>query len=93
MSSAASSSSATKWILPEMAIWASAPPSSSAVTSSPVTDLMTWGPVMNIWAFLVMMMKSVSAGEYEAPPAQGPAMMAICGTTPDSFTLAKNILP
>ena len=88
MSIAASSSSATKWMLPEVDMCASAPPSSSAVTSSPVTDLMTPGPVMNIWAFFVMMMKSVSAGEYEAPPAHGPAMTATCGTTPDSLTFA-----
>ena len=52
-----------KWITPEWAMWASAPPSASAVICSPVTCLMTWGPVMNIWALRVMMMKSVSAGE------------------------------
>ena len=63
MSTAASSSSATKWMLPEVDMCASAPPRSSAVTSSPVTDLMTPGPVMNMWAFFVMMMKSVRAGE------------------------------
>ena len=44
-------------------MWASAPPSASAVICSPVTCLMTWGPVMNIWALRVMMMKSVKAGE------------------------------
>jgi hypothetical protein len=44
------------------AMWASAPPSSSWVTSSPVTCLMTLGPVMNMWALRVWMMKSVSAG-------------------------------
>ena len=44
-------------------MWASAPPSASAVICSPVTCLMTWGPVMNIWAWRVWMMKSVRAGE------------------------------
>jgi hypothetical protein len=32
---------------------------------------------MNMCAWRVWMMKSVSAGEYAAPPAQGPAMMEI----------------
>ena len=42
----------------------------------------------DIWAFSrVMMMKSVSAGLYAAPPAQGPAMTEICGTTPEACTL------
>ena len=62
MRTAWESSSATKWTTPER-ICASAPPSSSDVTSSPVTDLMTLGPVMNMWALRVWMMKSVSAGE------------------------------
>ncbi len=68
-------------------MWASAPPSSSEVTCSPVTCAMTLGPVMNMWAWRVWMMKSVSAGEYAAPPAHGPAMIEICGTTPESRTL------
>ena len=29
-----------------------------------------------------MKMKSVMAGEYTAPPAQGPMMAEICGITP-----------
>ena len=41
----------------------SAPPRSSAVTCSPVTWAITLGPVMNIVALRVWMMKSVSAGE------------------------------
>ena len=44
-------------------MWASGPPSASSVTSSPVTCLMTLGPVMNIRAARVWMMKSVRAGE------------------------------
>ena len=59
---ACSSSSATKWVTPDSAMWASAPPSASAVTFSPVTCSITLGPVMNMWALRVWMMKSVSAG-------------------------------
>src|SRR5665647_2381001 len=74
-------------------MWAPGPPSSSAVTVSPVICLITSGPVMNIRDASVWMMKSVSAGEYAAPPAQGPAMIEICGTAPDSATFWKNTLP
>ena len=43
---------------------ATAPPSSSGVTSSCVTVLITSGPVMNmLLVFFTMMMKSVIAGE------------------------------
>ena len=38
-----------------------------------------------------MKMKSVSAGEYTAPPAQGPMMALICGTTPEASTFAWKI--
>ena len=42
----------------------SAPPRVSWSTTSPVTDLITWGPVMKMWLVpRVMMTKSVSAGE------------------------------
>jgi hypothetical protein len=34
-----------------------------------------------------MKMKSVIAGEYTAPPAHGPMIMLICGTTPEAITL------
>ena len=41
-----------------------APPKSSKVISSPVTLLMTSGPVMNMYeVFFTMKMKSVMAGE------------------------------
>ena len=36
---------------------------------------------------LIMKVKSVMAGEYTAPPAQGPMISEICGTTPDASTL------
>ena len=50
-----------------------APPSSSAVTSSCVTVFTTSGPVTNMYELsFTMKMKSVIAGEYTAPPAHGP---------------------
>ena len=85
---ASRSSSAIKWTLPLTEACISAPPTSSMLTSRPVTALITCGPVMNMCALCrVMMIQSISAGEYDAPPAHGPAMMAICGTTPDNSTL------
>jgi len=43
---------------------------------------------MNMWLLSrTMKMKSVIAGEYTAPPAHGPRMTEICGTTPDDNTL------
>ncbi|OAV73866.1 hypothetical protein Barb7_02735 [Bacteroidales bacterium Barb7] len=38
-----------------------------------------------------MILKSVKAGEYTAPPAQGPKIPEICGTTPDDNILRWNI--
>ncbi len=37
-----------------------------------------------------MKMKSVIDGEYTAPPAHGPMMTEIWGTTPLAFTLRQN---
>ena len=69
-----------------------APPSSSKPTSSPVTARMTSGPVMNMLDVpSAMTMKSVSAGEYTAPPADGPRIRLICGITPDAATLRRKI--
>ena len=62
-----------KWITPEWVMWASGPPSASAVTVSPVTCLMTCGPVMNICALRVWMMKSVSAGTVGGAAGAGAA--------------------
>ena len=68
--------------------WLIAPPSSSSVTSSPVTVFTTSGPVMNMWLdSRTMKMKSVIAGLYTAPPAHGPRITEICGTTPLDSTL------
>ena len=69
-----------------------APPSSSKVTSSPVTVFTTSGPVMNMWEVsLTISTKSVMAGEYTAPPAEGPMIIDSCGTTPEAWTLRQKI--
>ena len=71
---------------------AAAPPRSSFVTSSWVTVLMTSGPVMNMYEVCsVIRMKSVSAGEYTAPPAHGPRIALICGTTPEASMLRRKM--
>ena len=50
------------------------------------------GPVMNICEMpSTMIVKSVIAGEYTAPPAHGPAIKLICGTTPEACTLRQKI--
>ena len=73
---------------PERVAWVIAPPSCSALTSSPVTVRTTSGPVMNMWLVpWTMKTKSVSAGEYTAPPADGPSTTLICGTTPEARAL------
>ena len=82
------SSGETKWHTPLLDAWLIAPPSSSSVTSSPVTVFTTSGPVMNMWLdSRTMKMKSVIAGLYTAPPAHGPRITEICGTTPLDSTL------
>ena len=43
---------------------------------------------MNMWLVpSTMRVKSVMAGEYTAPPAHGPMISEICGTTPEAITL------
>ncbi len=69
-----------------------APPSSSMETSSPVTVLITSGPVMNMCEVSrTMNVKSVMAGEYTAPPAHGPMITLICGITPLARTLRSKM--
>ena len=65
---------------------------SSNSTSSPVTVLMTSGPVMNVCEVLTMTVKSVMAGEYTAPPAQGPMINEIWGS-PGGVHIALEDLP
>ncbi len=57
------SSGETKVATPDLEAWLLAPPSSSSVTSSPVTVFTTSGPVMNMCELSsTMKMKSVMAG-------------------------------
>ena len=59
-----SSSSAARCATPDFVLCVIAPPSDSKSTSSPVTVLMTSGPVMNMCEVsFTMKMKSVMAGE------------------------------
>jgi len=89
-----SSLPAMKWATPLTWLWVVAPPRASMFTSSPVTALITCGPVINIWLVLAtIMIKSVRAGEYTAPPAQGPIITEICGITPEAMVLRKKISP
>ena len=41
--------------------------------------------------FSIIRVKSVSAGEYTAPPAHGPKIPLICGITPEASMLRSNI--
>ena len=69
-----------------------APPSSSLVTSSCVTVLITSGPVTNMYEVsLTITLKSVMAGLYTAPPAQGPMIAEICGMTPEASVLRRKM--
>src|SRR5439155_6418529 len=81
-----------KCATPDLDAWVEAPPSSSKVTSSPVTVFTTSGPVMNMYDVpSIMKKKSVIAGEYTAPPAHGPITSEICGITPLHCTLRQKI--
>ena len=65
-----------------------APPRSSNEISSPSTVFTTSGPVTNmVPAFFTIITKSVIAGEYTEPPADGPMLAVIWGTTPDASWL------
>jgi len=64
LSRASFSPPSAKWAAPDVEAWVTAPPSSSKLTSSPVTVSTTSGPVMNMWLVsLTMKTKSVIAGE------------------------------
>src|SRR6476620_1039202 len=63
----------------------SPPPSASSDTSSPVTSLITSGPVTNMYPWSrTATTRSVWIGEYTAPPAHLPRMMETSGTRPRS---------
>ena len=92
MAMASSSVFAVKWHTPDLVPCTLAPPSCSCVTSSPSTVLTTAGPVRNIYeVFSIISVKSVSAGLYTAPPAQGPMMAEIWGMTPEAMMLRWKI--
>ena len=57
--------------------------SPSSRRSGPVTNMNDVPRTMNV--------KSVIAGEYTAPPAQGPRIAEICGTTPDASVLRRKM--
>ncbi len=79
---------AAKCATPLFSAWVIAPPRSSNEISSPRTVFTTSGPVTNIVpAFSTIITKSVIAGEYTAPPADGPMLAVICGTTPEANSL------
>ena len=80
---ALSSSRSTRWQTP-LRSWTRGPPSAAASISSPSASRTTPGPVRNIAASSVIMIRSVSAGEYAPPPADAPETTEICGTTPVS---------
>ena len=64
------------------------------VTCSPVTSATTSGPVRNMELVpRAITTKSVSAGEYTAPPAQGPRIREIWGITPEASTLRTKTSP
>ena len=78
--------------MPDVPPCTSAPPSFSKSTSSCVTVFTTLGPVTNMYEMpRTMKMKSVIAGLYTAPPAQGPRIALICGTTPDARVLRRKM--
>ena len=53
-----------------------------------VLQISSSGPVTNIVAdFSTIITKSVIAGEYTEPPADGPMLAVICGITPDANSL------
>ena len=76
---------ATKCATPLFIPCVIAPPKSSNEISSPKTVFTTSGPVTNIVpAFSTIITKSVIAGEYTEPPADGPILAVICGITPEA---------
>ncbi len=57
-----------------------------------MTVFTTFGPVTNMKLTpRTMWTKSVMAGLYTAPPAQGPRMAEICGTTPEARVLRRKM--
>ena len=92
----ASSSSAARWsTTPEVRAWTSPPPSSSAVTISPVAALTRGGPPRKIVpCSRTMIVSSHIAGTYAPPAVHEPMTAAICGIpSADSWAWLKKIRP
>src|SRR5712692_3839949 len=82
----------TKCATPDVAPCTSAPPRPSKSTSSCVTVFTTLGPVTNMYEMpRTMNTKSVMAGLYTAPPAHGPRIALIWGTTPEASVLRRKM--
>ena len=78
-----SSDSTSRSPTPETRVWMREPPSSSWVTSSPVTAFVRCGPASAIEPRpFTIGTKSASPGMYAVPAAHGPISAATCGTTP-----------
>ncbi len=79
---------------PDTRVWMREPPSSSWVTSSPVTAFVRCGPASAIEPRpFTIGTKSASPGMYAVPAAQGPMSAATCGTTPLMITSSRNRWP
>ncbi len=62
------------------------------MTSSCVTVLIDVGAGdEHVARSFTITMKSVMAGEYTAPPAHGPMIAEICGTTPEASVLRRKM--
>ncbi len=89
-----SSESTSRSPTPDTRVWMREPPSSSWVTSSPVTAFVRCGPASAIEPRpLTIGTKSASPGMYAVPAAQGPISAATCGTTPLITTSSRNRWP
>ncbi len=89
-----SSESTSRSPTPETRVWIFEPPSSSCVTSSPVTALVRCGPASAIEPRpLTIGTKSASPGMYAVPAAHGPMSAATWGTTPLITTSSRNRCP
>ena len=89
-----SSESTSRSPTPEIRVCTFDPPSSSWVTSSPVTALVKCGPASAIEPRpLTIGTKSASPGMYAVPAAHGPIRAATCGMTPLITTSSRNRWP
>ena len=89
-----SSDSTSRSPTPDMRQWMREPPSSSWVTSSPVTALARCGPASAIEPRpFTIGTKSASPGMYAVPAAHGPISAATCGMTPLITTSSRNRCP